>query len=56
MPKITKEYKVINCKLDKEIADMLEEFSKKTGITKTAAIEKALKKYIDEYNKTGKLQ
>jgi hypothetical protein len=56
MPRATKEHKVLNCKIDKEVSDMLEAFSEKTGISKTAAVEKALKKYIEDYNKTGKLQ
>jgi len=56
MPRLTKEHKVLNCKIDKEVSNMLEIFSEQTGISKTAAVEKALKKYIGDYNKTGKLQ
>lgn len=55
MPRPAKEYRVINCKIDKDIADMLDKFSSDTGISKTATVEKALKMYIAHYKKTGKI-
>ena len=55
MPRPAKEYRVINCKIDKDIADMLDKFSSDTGISKTATVEKALKMYIAHFNKTGKM-
>ena len=55
MPRPAKEYRVINCKIDKDIADMLDKFSSDTGISKTATVEKALKMYIAHFNKTGKI-
>ena len=56
MPRTAKDHKVLNCKIDKEVSDILEDFSERTGISKTATVEKALRKYIEEFNKTGKLQ
>ena len=55
MPRPAKEYRVINCKIDKGIAEMLDKFSSDTGISKTATVEKALKMYIAHFNKTGKI-
>lgn len=48
-------YKNVNCKIEKSVAEMLEKFVKKTGLTKTATVEKALKEYIEKYDKTGKI-
>lgn len=55
MPRAVKDYKVLNCKIDREVAELLDKFSERTGVSKTAAVERALKKYIDDFNKTGKL-
>lgn len=55
MPQHKKDFIPLNCKLDKEIAEDLDKFIKETGLSKTTTVEKALKKYIDEYNKTGKI-
>ena len=55
MPRPAKEYKVINCKIDKDIAEQLDKFSDDTGLSKTATVEKALKMYIAHFNKTGKI-
>lgn len=55
MARPNKEYKNVNCKVDKEIAESLEVFVKETGLTKTATVEKALKFYIEQYKKTGKI-
>ena len=48
-------YKNVNCKIEKSVAEMLEKFVKKTGLTKTTTVEKALKEYIEKYDKTGKI-
>ena len=50
----TKEYELFQCKLDKKISKALAEFCAETGRTKTAAVERALEKYIEEYRKTGR--
>ena len=55
MPRPAKEYKVLNCKIDKEIAEQLDAFSADTGLPKTATVERALKMYIAHYKKTGKI-
>ena len=55
MARPAKEYKVINCKIDKGIAEKLDKFSADTGLPKTATVEKALKMYIEHYTKTGKI-
>ena len=53
-PKI-KEYDLFQCKLDKKISKALTEFCDETKLTKTAAVEKAIDKYLAEYKKTGKI-
>ncbi len=54
MPQIKKDYRMLNIKLDREVSDKLATFTADTGLTKTYAVEQALKVYIDQYNKTGK--
>ncbi len=55
MPQHKKDYKLLNCKIEKGIAEQLEHFSKETGISKTATVEKALKRYFEQFEKTGKV-
>lgn len=50
-----KEYKNLNCKIDKSVSDKLEKFIADTKLSKTATVEKALEEYINKYNKTGKI-
>lgn len=55
MPQPKKDYKLLNCKLDKSVSDELDKFTKETGLSKTVTVEKALKLYISQFNKTGKI-
>lgn len=55
MARQIKEHKTLHCKITMEVSDMLTSFSEETGLSKTATVEKALKKYIKDYNRTGKL-
>lgn len=55
MPQHKKDFKLLNCKIEKEIADMLNQFSEETGLSKTVTVERALKAYIEKYKKTGKI-
>jgi len=55
MPRYNKDYKNLNCKIEKQISDMLEQFIAETGLSKTVTVEKALKTYIEQYKRTGKL-
>ena len=41
----------VNIKMDTEIFKMLEEYAKEAGQTKTIVIERAVKEYIEKYNK-----
>lgn len=50
-----KEYKNLNCKIDKSLSDKLEKFIADTKLSKTATVEKALEEYINKYNNTGKI-
>ena len=52
MPK--KESCTINCKIDKLLYDKLVKMCEDTGLSKTKAIERAIKMYYEEYVKTGK--
>ncbi|MCR4556666.1 MAG: hypothetical protein K5779_02445 [Saccharofermentans sp.] len=49
MPQIKKEAKVMNIKLEKSVHDKLQLFCNETGLSKTAATEKILDKYLTEY-------
>lgn len=44
-----------SCKLDRTLAERLKKTSDKTRMTQTALMERALEKYLDEYDMTGKL-
>lgn len=55
MARASKEYKNLNCKVDKEVSDLFEKFIADTGLSKTATVEKALKMYIEHYKKTGEI-
>ena len=55
MPRVNKEYKNLNCKIDKEVSDKLEKFIHDARMSKTATVENALAEHIDKYNKTGKI-
>lgn len=52
-PKI-KDYDLFQCKLDKKVSQALTKFCEETGRTKTAAVERALIKYLEEYKETGR--
>ena len=52
----TKDTKYLNISIDAQIAEQLENFSKKYGFTKTRATEQALKFYMSLYEKNiGKM-
>ena len=51
MAKVKKDYEPMSVKLEKQIADRLRAYSDETSIPKTAVIEKALTKYLDEVTK-----
>lgn len=55
MTKSSKDFRNVHCKVEKSIADMLDELVKETGQTKTAVVEKALFLYISRYRETGKI-
>lgn len=54
MPMPSKSYRIVNCKIDKEMYDKLVEICERTGLSKTKAIERAIKLYHEEFEKTGK--
>ena len=54
MPRLKKEYKVLNIKLDKGISDKLERFCTESGQPKTVAVERILGKWLDNYFKKFK--
>lgn len=55
MSRARKDSRAISCNLEAKIADELDNFLIETGLSKTVAIEKALRMYLDNYNKTGKI-
>ena len=51
MPRAMKCGKFINCKVDINIANKLDEYSQKTHIPKTAIVEMALSEYFKKADK-----
>ena len=49
MPRTKKDAKILNVKLEREIHDKLEKFCEESGQSKTVAVERFLKKCLDEY-------
>lgn len=54
MPQVKKNYKMLNCKLDKEVAEDLERFSSESGLSKTATVENALRAYLTQNKQHNK--
>ena len=48
MARKKKDAKNFTCKLDREIFEKLEEFCSLSGQSKTAVVERAVKKYLEE--------
>lgn len=48
MPREKKDAKAFGCKFDREIFQKLEEFCRLSGQSKTAVVERAVQKYLDE--------
>lgn len=46
MPREKKDAKNFACKLDREVFEKLEEYSRLSGQSKTAVVERALQKYL----------
>ena len=57
MARQKKEFKALNCKLQSNIWDKLDEYCKETGANKTFVVEKALNQYLTLYQeKQNKLK
>ncbi len=48
MPRAKKESENFSCKIAIDVYKMLEEYSKVSGLSKTAVVEKAIERYVDE--------
>jgi predicted transcriptional regulator len=48
MPRAKKEAENFSCKIAVEIYKKLEEYCQVTGLSKTAVVEKAVERYVDE--------
>lgn len=48
MPREKKDAKAFGCKFDRDIFLRLEEYCKLSGQNKTAVVERAVQKYLDE--------
>lgn len=49
MARQKKEFKALNCKLESNIWDKLDEYCKETGANKTFVVEKALNNFLTDY-------
>lgn len=54
MSRTKKDAKILNIKLDREIHEQLEQFCDESGMSKTIAVEKILRRYFEEYFKRPK--
>lgn len=45
-----KDSKALNCMIEREVFEMFEDFTKKTGLKKTATVERALREYIKAHD------
>ena len=50
MARPKKDYQILNVKLESNIANSLEHYVEKTGLTKTAAVERILNSYLEKWN------
>lgn len=48
MPREKKDAKSFSCKFDRTIYEQLEEFCRLSGQSKTAVVERAVQKYLEE--------
>ena len=48
MPRAKKDAKAFGCKFDREIFESLEEYCELSGQSKTAVVERAVQKYIND--------
>ncbi len=48
MPREKKDAKSFSCKFDRAIYEQLEEFCRLSGQSKTAVVERAVQKYLEE--------
>ena len=55
MARQLKDSRSVCIKMDERIAQRLDEFVNKTGLSKTATIEKSVQFFLDRYEKTGKI-
>jgi predicted transcriptional regulator len=51
MPRQKKDNESLNIRLDKTLSNLLTEYCKETGATKTFVVEKALAMYFEDYRK-----
>lgn len=54
MPRLKKDYRILNIKLDSEINNRFEIYCNEMGQTKTTAIERILLKHLDEHDERKK--
>lgn len=54
MPRVRKDGKYINLKIQRKIYDRFENYCEKEDRTKTAALERMITAYLNEYDKTAK--
>ena len=50
-PRKEKETRALNLKIDSHVFELLDDYSEKTGISKTFIVEKSLKDYIESNKK-----
>ena len=48
-------FKDTHLKLSESVSQVLDDFCSDTGFTKTAAVERAIVKYVQDFRKTGKI-
>ena len=51
MPKLRKDWKALNIKIQSSVYNELEKYCEETGLSKTVAVERILNKAFKEYEK-----
>lgn len=49
MPRPRKDYKILSCRIERNVYEQLDKFCEQSGQTKTVAIERILNRYFANY-------
>ena len=50
-----KKTEFLHCRMSRKLTEDLNRFCEDTSLTRTAAVERALRKYLESYKETGRI-